>query len=123
MRQLVITCIALLVARQGVHASERDQALRTLGMAFAHGQCSVVLMKEGETTVTPGHYIADNLKLHQCQYVQEMLASPCVELKTCPAYETWAKAATDFSPSMPRAAFEKTLDSRRAMVAALRAAR
>src|ERR1039457_22646 len=92
------------------HASDmtaREQIEQQTRLALADGQCSAVLMKVGQTTVTPGHYVSDRLKLHECQYVQEMVASSCVKLKTCPSYAAWSQTNPDFSPALPREKFEK----------------
>lgn len=125
-----LTIIFAIFIFSGAHAAntpDREQFVQQIGLALANGQCSAVLMKERQITATPGHYIShyisDRQKLHQCQYVQEMIVSPCVKLKTCPSYTTWSENNPDFSPALPRDKFEKMLDSRQAMVSALRKAK
>jgi hypothetical protein len=112
-------------AKKPAHANA-EKTLQKMAVVLAEGQCAAVLKKTSGVMMSgsaAATYTADNGALHQCQYVQEMAASQCVESKTCPTYEAWAAQNPDFTPSMPRVAFISKLEGRQRMLSALRSDR
>lgn len=107
--------------RQTQPAERTTNLARQIGMAVADAGCAVLLQKQvkvaadGGTTAT---YVADNAKLHQCQYLHEMALSPCSAVGTCQSYTEWSNANPAFSPSLPRAVFLALLEERQARISA-----
>nr|WP_321303036.1 hypothetical protein [Alcaligenes faecalis] len=89
-----------------------------------NAHCALVLQKQfniSDDARTIGNYAADNVELHQCQYLQEMTATPDFLVEgNFPTYEDWSKAHPEFSPSMARTFFVVELDKRQSMLSELR---
>lgn len=65
-----------------------------------NAHCALVLQKQfniSDDARTIGNYAADNVELHQCQYLQEMTATPDFLVEgNFPTYEDWSKAHPEF---------------------------
>lgn len=98
----------------------KDKMFDLLGFELLKSQCSIVMQKQFHVTdkfYTVSSYIADNTKLHQCQYIYEMAVSQKdLTEKNYPTYEEWSKSNPEFSPSMPRSSFVAELEKRRSAV-------
>lgn len=105
-------------------ADHRAEILNQMATALAQGQCDAIMQRQFQTTVTgrttTGDYIADNGKLHECQYVQEIIVSHCTKAKSCPSYEQWSRQNPSFTPNLPRHVFITELELRRQKLNALR---
>lgn len=123
--KIVIATAMILCSLLASATDLKKNIYRQRGVALVDGQCAVVLQKQYQVTAasaTTGSYLADNNKLHACQYVQEMAVSPsCSVYKECSTYADWSKVHPEFFPAMPRTAFVVELEKRQSMVSALRA--
>lgn len=120
----LIAALTIALAAPVLADNQRDAIVRQMGVALVAGSCYVVLQKQYEITgaTTTGTYLADNAKLHQCQYIEEVSSDHCVKAKNCQSYEQWSKAHPEFAPDLPRSIFVARLEQRQAAVRAIRVA-